>query len=145
MWLEGPEGSITTVDTNPEPQGGGVRGDMVMVEALGGYLKARLELHPQKDWEEGDGKEVMAGAKMGEAISIRLQAPVEKAFSYSAEHTCRHWQKYKCVNTEDAYRQTQTGRSSSANPPICSRRYLWQDVLNHVSIWISHAEPWRSS
>lgn len=49
MWLEGPEGSITTVDTNPEPQGGGVRGDMVMVEALGGYLKARLELHPQKD------------------------------------------------------------------------------------------------
>lgn len=42
MWLEGPEGSITTVDTNPQPQGGGVRGDMVMVEALGDTLRPCL-------------------------------------------------------------------------------------------------------
>lgn len=49
MWLEGPEGSITTVDTNPEPQGGRGEGGHGDGGGVGGYLKARLELHPQKD------------------------------------------------------------------------------------------------
>lgn len=57
MWLEGPEGSITTVDTNPEPQGGGVRGDMVMVEALGDTLRPGLNcIHRKIEKKEMEKK-----------------------------------------------------------------------------------------
>lgn len=57
MWLEGPEGSITTVDTNPEPQGGGVRGDMVMVEVLGDTLRPGLNcIHRKIEKKEMEKK-----------------------------------------------------------------------------------------
>ena len=77
MCLEGPEGSITKSGTDPEAQGD--VGDPIRPRLC--WIHGEME---RKKWRGSDGGR--NGGMMGEALSMCLQIPIERAFSYLAEH-----------------------------------------------------------
>lgn len=88
MSLEGPEGSITKAGTDPEPQGGcgdgGALGDPIR-PSLSWIHRERKKQKGSDGAGEGDGGGRFGG-KRREALGTGLQTPIERAFSYSAEH-----------------------------------------------------------
>lgn len=100
MCLEGPEGSITKAGTDPELQGG----DVVMAGLWGiPSCSTSPRRERKKRWRESDGR------REGRALRIGLQTLIERAFFILLPNTRCHRLMFKRVNTQEAYRETQTG------------------------------------
>lgn len=100
MCLEGPEGSITKAGTDPELQGG-----TWWWRGFGGSHRAQ-PLHGER--RRRGGKKVMGGGKGGP--QDWLTNPDRKGFfsCFCRTHAVTGW-CLNGVNTQEAYRETQTG------------------------------------
>lgn len=82
--------------------------------SFGGSHQTQPELDPQREEETerkwwgrgGDGGRF--GGRGGRPSALAYK-PQSKELFHTPPNTCCHWQMYKCVNTLEAYRETQTG------------------------------------